>query len=82
MKRIVLEVDGMKCGMCEAHINDIVRRSCKVKTVTSSRKKRQTVIVCDDVLNPEEIKSAIEQDGYKVLKITEESYVKRGFFRK
>ena len=27
MIRITVQVDGMACGMCEAHVNDAVRRS-------------------------------------------------------
>lgn len=26
MLKIVLEVEGMHCGMCETHVNDVVRR--------------------------------------------------------
>ena len=31
MKRIVVRVDGMMCGMCESHINDAIRRAFKEK---------------------------------------------------
>ena len=27
MLKITLEVDGMHCGMCETHVNDVVRRA-------------------------------------------------------
>ena len=26
MIKITLEIDGMMCGMCEAHVNDAIRR--------------------------------------------------------
>ncbi len=26
MIQITLEIDGMMCGMCEAHVNDAVRK--------------------------------------------------------
>ena len=31
MYQIKLQIDGMACGMCEAHVNDAIRKSCKVK---------------------------------------------------
>ena len=32
---ITVQVDGMMCGMCEAHVNDAVRKAFPVKKVTS-----------------------------------------------
>ena len=26
MQKITLEIDGMMCGMCESHINDLLER--------------------------------------------------------
>lgn len=34
MIKMTLNVEGMACQMCEAHINDAVRRDFKVKKVT------------------------------------------------
>lgn len=31
MKKITLNVGGMKCGMCESHENDAVRKVADVK---------------------------------------------------
>lgn len=80
MKRIFIDIDGMKCGMCEVHINDIIRTTCKVKKVTSSHRKGQSIILCEDMIDLNQIIDAIEQDGYKVLSIQEEIYVKKILF--
>ena len=45
MWKYTVEVNGMMCGMCEAHVNDAVRKACPVKKVSSSRSKNQTVIL-------------------------------------
>ena len=29
----IVKIDGMKCSMCEAHVNDAVRKVVKVKKV-------------------------------------------------
>ena len=33
MVKTVLKIDGMMCGMCEAHMNDLIRKNFKVKKV-------------------------------------------------
>ena len=45
MVKIIVGIEGMACGMCEAHINEAVRNDLQVKKVTSSHKKKQTVIL-------------------------------------
>ena len=41
MEKITVEVSGMMCGMCEAHINDAVRKAFPdVEKVNSSRAAR------------------------------------------
>ena len=40
MQKITVKVDGMQCGMCEAHVNDAVRAAFPVKKVTSSHSKK------------------------------------------
>ncbi|MBR6072021.1 MAG: heavy-metal-associated domain-containing protein [Acholeplasmatales bacterium] len=64
MKKIFLNVDGMKCGMCEAHINDIVRKTAKIKKVKSSHKKNETIIIMENDDNIDSIIEAIKSLGY------------------
>ena len=66
--------------MCEAHINDAVRKACPVKKVHSSRAKCQTVVLSEAELDPETIAAAIRSTGYEVGAIQKEPYQKRGFF--
>lgn len=48
MIKTVLKVNGMMCGMCEAHMNDLVRKNFKVKKVTSSVKDGETVVISEE----------------------------------
>lgn len=75
-----LKIDGMKCGMCESHVNDVVRKVSGVKKVTSSHVKNNSVIIMEEGTSKEEIKDAITKQGYKVLGEEEKPYVKRGLF--
>ena len=52
MWKYTVEVNGMMCGMCEAHINDAARKACPVKKVHSSRAKCQTVVLSEAELDP------------------------------
>ena len=49
MIMLTLTIDGMHCSMCESHVNDIIRRSEKIKKVTSSHLKNETKIILEDV---------------------------------
>ena len=84
MVKITLDIEGMACGMCEAHVNDAVRRGFPVKKVTSSHSKGKTEIIAETPIDENSLKNAIEATGYKVLARQIEPYEKKGFsfFRK
>ncbi len=84
MVKTVLEIEGMACGMCEAHVNDAVRKVFPVKKVTSSHAKGRMEILSEQPLEEEKLKVAIEATGYQVTGISSEPYEKKGFslFRK
>ena len=71
MIETVLKIDGMSCGMCESHINDVIRNQFKVKKVKSSHRKGQTIIISEEKFDHSELKNAISNTGYTVLDITE-----------
>ena len=80
MIRTVVDVDGMMCGHCEAHVNDAVRNNFKVKKVTSSHGKGRTVIESDAVLDEAKLREVISAAGYDVGDIASEEAEKKGFF--
>ena len=80
MVKITAEVEGMACGMCEAHINDAVRNAFKVKKVSSSHTKRQTVIIAERDITEQELRDVISKAGYEVKSVTCEPYEKKGLF--
>ena len=77
MVQTTLKVNGMMCGMCESHINDVVRKTAQVEKVTSSHTKGETVIVSAQPLDIEALKAAT---GYTVTGAEEKPYEKKGFF--
>lgn len=80
MIKTVLHIDGMMCGMCEAHMNDAIRNHFKVKKVSSSHKKGITEVVSEESLNQEILKKAVSEMGYELVDISEEEYKRKGLF--
>ncbi len=68
------------CAMCEAHVNDSVRKNFKVKKVSSSHTKGETIVITDEELDEAAVKNAIEATGYKVKSIFKEPYHKKYIF--
>lgn len=80
MVKTILEIDGMACGMCEAHVNDAIRKAFSVKKVTSSHVKGRTEILSEQPLEENKLRAAIEVTGYHVAAIQSETHQKKGFF--
>ena len=82
MVKYIVKIDGMMCGHCEAHVNDAIRNNFSVKSVSSSRTKKETEIIAEKELDEAKIESVIKETGYTFLGITKEPYVKKGLFSK
>lgn len=80
MNKIILKVEGMSCGMCEAHINDAVRKIKGVKKVNADRTKGEVIVITQDDNNVKDIKDMIAQQGYRVISEYNEPYEEKGFF--
>ena len=80
MVKTVLKIDGMMCGMCESHMNDLIRNHCKVKKVSSSAKKGETVVISEESLDIPMLEKEIKEIGYELVSHTSEPYEKKGFF--
>lgn len=62
-----LKIDGMRCGMCETHVNDYIRRNFDVKKVRSSASKGTTIIQSEKELDVEKITKILSEGGYIVV---------------
>ncbi|MBD5477411.1 MAG: heavy-metal-associated domain-containing protein [Lachnospiraceae bacterium] len=80
MIKLTVGIEGMACGMCEAHINEAVRNAFQVKKVTSSHTKKQTVIIAEKDITEQDLKDVIAKTGYEVISISSEPYEKKGLF--
>lgn len=74
MIKTVIAVDGMMCSMCEAHINEVIRKNFSVKNVKANRGKKQAVIISEEALDAEKLKKAIADTGYIPGEVTSEPF--------
>ena len=79
MIKTTLKVKGMACGMCEAHINDEIRKNFNVKKVSSSHTKGETVIISEEPVDEDAVKAVIAAKGYTVTGISAGPYEKKRF---
>ena len=80
MVKVTATVEGMMCGMCEAHVNDAVRKVFSVKSVKSDRSRNLTEIVSEEDLDLEKVREVITATGYTVKDVQAEPYKRKGIF--
>ena len=74
MIQTTVKISGMACSMCEAHINDAIRRALPVEKVSSSHFKGETVILSKEPLDEDALRAAINATGHTAGKISAEAY--------
>ena len=83
MQKVIIGVEGMACGMCEAHICDTIRKAVPgAKKVSASFRKKEAEFLTESAPSEETLKKAIEDTGYGFLSYNCEPYEKKGLFGK
>ena len=83
MIKTTLKIDGMMCGMCEAHVSDAIRKAVpSAKKVSASRSKKEATFLTEEPVDTEMLKSAIDATGYTCLSAESAPYEKKGWFRR
>ena len=81
MYKTTVKIGGMACSMCEAHINDVLRKTLGISKVKSDYRKGQAIITSEEPLDEKDIQTALATIGYEFLGCTKEEVKKRGLFR-
>ncbi len=78
MIKTVLKIDGMMCGMCEAHINEVIRKVvADAKKVKSSHAKGESSFLSAQEPDFEQLQAAIAETGYTLQSFQTEPYTKK-----
>ena len=66
MNKYILGIDGLNCGMCEAHVENVIRKNINVKKVKASHIKNQVVVFTEKNLSEYEFHNVLDPTGYKI----------------
>ena len=81
MIKTIMKIDGMMCGMCEAHVCDAIRKAVpEAKKVAASRSKKEASFLTEEAVDTNSLKAAIDATGYTCLGMESAPYEKRGLF--
>ncbi len=78
--RYVLSVRGMRCGMCEVHIEEHVSRNIKDVKVSAKRSKKQVTITSIKPIEEETINQVMKDCGYYYDGIIEQGIIQKKSF--
>ena len=75
LTEVIVGIDGMMCGMCEAHIKDAIREQFpQAKGLSASHVKAQAIFYLPDPMPEDAVKKAlhagIDPLGYTVSDVT------------
>ena len=77
----VMTVEGMMCGMCEAHVADALRKVPGVEKASASRAKKEARVWCGPEVSDEALLKAVADTGYDASNVREETEEpKKGLF--
>ena len=82
MIKTTIKIDGMMCGMCEAHVSDVIRKNFKVKKVKTSHRNGEAVVFADAPISEEQAIAVFKETGYRVKGVFSEEAKKCFLFFK
>ena len=70
MNKITVKIDGMMCGMCEAHICDTIRKTfTDAKKAKASKANGEATFLTDEPIDEEKLEKAITNTGYTFVSV-------------
>ena len=72
MVKVTVNVEGMMCGHCEAHVNEAIKKAFGAEDVVSSHESNTTVFTAPERVDEDKIRATIKEAGYEVTGITQE----------
>lgn len=81
MYKTTVKIDGMMCGMCEAHVCDAIRKAVpSAKKEKASKAKKEATFISDEQIDSDLMEKTIKDTGYDFLGCVSEPYKKKGLF--
>ena len=81
MIKTTAKIDGMMCGMCEAHIKDTIRKAVPdADKVTASHGSGIATFDTENPVDEAKLKAAIDETGYTLMSLSSETVEKKKHF--
>lgn len=82
MKTYTVKVNGMMCGMCEAHIQNTIRDLVPdARKVSASHGKGEVTFISDAEVSDEAVRAGINRTGYEFVSIHGEEQIAKKKFK-
>ena len=62
-----LDIEGMMCAHCQAHVKQALEGVEGVREVTVSLEEKKAVVTADDTVADQTLIDAVKESGYQVL---------------
>ena len=72
MVKVTINVEGMMCGHCEAHVNKAIQAAFGAEDVVSSHENGTTVFSVPEKVDEAKVEEVIKEAGYEFKGITQE----------
>ena len=79
MNKYILGIDGMRCGMCEVHVEEAISKKIWTKKVKASRFKNEVVVFTELNLGETDFKEILDPTGYRMTSFTRTAAIKKWF---
>lgn len=79
MNKYLIGINGMKCGMCEVHIEETIDKALKVKRVKANRNKNLLTVITEDNLSVDDFHRILDDTGYQITSFERTLPMKRLF---
>lgn len=83
LNQVTMKVTGMRYGMCEAHICDVIRKQYpEAKAVRASHGSDRASFRIEGEVDQAKLRNAIDETGYRCESVSVEPYEKKGLFHR
>ena len=72
-----LSVDGMRCGMCEIHVEEHISKRIYDAKIIANRNKKQVVIISKKPIDEKALTSCLKDSGYYFGGILDQQIVQK-----
>ena len=79
MNKYILGIDGMRCGMCEIHVEDAIRKGMKIKKVRASHLKKNVIVIAESNFGEYDFKQVLDSTGYRITSFARDIAIKKLF---